>query len=118
MLNSFHIIGRLGKDPELKQTPSGKSVCEFSVAINNGYKKDETLWINAVAWNKQAESVNEYLHKGSLVFISGSIQEDKWEDDKGNKRHLYRLQSNRVIFLDPKPESERADPKENDDLPF
>jgi len=120
MINSCHLIGRLGKDPELHNTNSGKTVCSFSLATD-GYGKDAPPdWHNIVVWGKAAETCHQYLHKGSLVFVGGRIRYETYEKD-GVKKYITKIIANRVEFLDPKPNSGGEPNKETvppDDLPF
>ena len=74
MYSKLIIIGNLGKDPEMKYTPDGKAVTTFSVAASN--RKDETVWFRVSTWDKQAETCNQYLHKGSKVLVEGALRAD------------------------------------------
>lgn len=106
-LNHWEIIGNLGRDPELRFTPSGVAVCEFSVACSerwndrNGQAQERTEWVRVTAWNKTAEAVGNYLAKGSKVYVSGRAQTDEYEKD-GVKRWSTKLVANKVLFLDSK----------------
>ncbi len=93
-LNKAILIGRLTRDPEIKSLPSGQSVCNFSIATSRFWsdretneKKEKTEFHNIVAWGRQAEVVNQYLSKGSLILIEGRIETRSWEDTNGNKRY-------------------------------
>jgi len=97
-MNSVNITGKIGRDLELRVTPGGKSVTEFSVAVKDG---KDTHWIDVVAWEKTADNCVEYLHKGSSVGVSGAFQVDQWEKD-GQKRSKVKVRAFRVDFLDPK----------------
>lgn len=104
-MNKVMIIGYLGRDPETRYTPSGATVCEFSVATTekwrdkqSGEMKEETEWFNVVAWNRQAEVCGEYLRKGSRVFVEGKQQTDTWEQE-GQKRYRTKLKLDRFEFL-------------------
>ena len=84
-LNRVQLIGHLGKDPESKFTPTGKKVCHFSVGVNQRWKaagemKEYTDWFNIEAWGRLGEVCQEYLKKGSLVFVEGRLKTDKYED--------------------------------------
>ena len=92
-VNKVILLGRLGKDPELKYTPSGQSVTKFSLATSERWKdkgsgefQERTEWHNIVCWSKLAETANQYLTKGSSVYVEGRLQTRSWED-KENKRH-------------------------------
>lgn len=86
-VNRVTLIGRLGKDPELQYTPSGKAVCKFSIATSKKYSDQEkTTWHNIVVWNKLGELCNQYLVKGREVYVEGEIDNRQWTDKDGNKR--------------------------------
>jgi single-strand DNA-binding protein len=112
-VNRVILIGRLGKDPEIKYTPSGAAVAKFSLATDERYKdksgevKDHTEWHNIVAWGKLAEICGEYLTRGKLVYIEGSIRSSQWEDQSGNKRTRYEIIAWQMQMLGSKAESER-----------
>jgi single-strand DNA-binding protein len=112
-VNKVILVGRLGKDPELKYTPSGAPVAKFSLATDEsfkdrtGEKQNRTEWHNIVAWNKLAEICGEYLTKGKLVYIEGSIRSRQWQDQSGNKRTSYEIIANFMQMLGSKAESER-----------
>lgn len=103
-LNEVSLIGRLGRDPEMRFTQSGAGVCNFSIATTDYAKAGEkpaTTWHNVVAWAKTAELCTEYLHKGSLVYVRGRIHNREWEKN-GEKRVTTEIVAERVQFLDPK----------------
>lgn len=80
-IQKTYIIGNLGKNPELRVTPTGKSVCSFTVAVNEKYGETEaTTWYKVVTWDKLAESCNKYLTKGQLVYCEGRVQVEAWKD--------------------------------------
>ena len=112
-VNKVILIGRLGKDPELKYTPSGAPVAKFSLATDEsfkdktGEKQNRTEWHNIVAWNKLAEICGEYLTKGKQVYIEGSIRSRQWQDQSGNKRTSYEIIANQMQMLGSKADSER-----------
>lgn len=105
-LNKVLIIGNLGRDPELKSTPSGQSVANFSVATterwkdNQGNQKSETTWHNIQVWGKQAEVAERYLRKGSQVHIEGRIQIREYTDKQGVKRQAFSIRCDNFIMLD------------------
>ncbi|MGB7591462.1 MAG: single-stranded DNA-binding protein [Terriglobia bacterium] len=113
-VNKVILIGRLGKDPEVKYTPSGAPVAKFSLATDevfkdrSGEQQKRTEWHNIVAWNKLAEICGEYLTKGKLVYIEGSIRSRQWEDQAGNKRTAYDIVAGRMQMLGSKADSDRA----------
>ncbi|KKW21573.1 MAG: single-stranded DNA-binding protein [Candidatus Sungbacteria bacterium GWC2_49_10] len=101
-LNKAFIMGNLTRDPELRQTPSGQAVCSFGVATNRfytdktGQKQKQAEFHNVVAWGKQAEIVNQYLKKGSLIFVEGRIQTRNWQDPQGAKHYRTEVIAERV----------------------
>ncbi|MBN2831508.1 MAG: single-stranded DNA-binding protein [Candidatus Omnitrophica bacterium] len=103
--NKVLLIGNLTKDPELRYTPQGAAVANLRLAVNRRYKdknqelKEEVCFITAVVWNKQAETCNQYLHKGSSVFVEGRLQSRSWEDNSGAKRNVIEVRAERVQFL-------------------
>lgn len=97
MNNQFTLIGRLIKDPILKSTSTGKSVCDINIAVNTG--KDDTNFIQINFWNKIAETVAKYCKKGDLIGVQGSIKNHNWEDKNGNKRYDYTFIGNKISFL-------------------
>ena len=97
MNNQFTLIGRLTKNPELKATSTGKSVCEINLAVNNG--KDDTSFIQISYWNKLAETINNYCKKGDLLGVQGIIKNYNWKDKNGNKRYDYVFIGNKISFL-------------------
>ena len=106
MLNKAMIIGRLGRDPELRYSQSGSPVCTLSVATDEGYtdrdgkKVDRTEWHRVVLYSKAAENCNQFLKKGSLVYVEGSLQTRKWQDQQGQDRYTTEIKAQRVQFLD------------------
>jgi single-strand DNA-binding protein len=105
-LNKCMIIGNLGRDPEMRYTPSGQAVTQFSVATNRNYRdpqgewQSEAEWFRVVVWGDQGERVAEYLRKGHKVYVEGRIQTRQWEDQSGNKRYTTELIANRVTSLE------------------
>lgn len=102
-MNVVNLIGRLGQDPELKTTASGKSACSFSLAVK-GMQADSVDWIRIVAWEKTAETIANYCAKGREIAIEGRISVRNWEDDGGNKRQSFEVIANRFHFIGPRPE--------------
>ena len=107
-LNKVMVIGRLGRDPELKYTQAGAPVCTLNLATdesykdNNGQKVERTEWHRVVVFQKAAENCSQYLAKGSLVFVEGSLQTRKWQDQQGQDRYVTEIRAHRVQFLDRK----------------
>ena len=117
MLNRIEIIGNVGKEPEMRFTPSGKSVTSFSVAVNSKFGETETTeWFNIVAWNKLAETCNQYLQKGQQVFVEGRLQTRTWDSDDGIKHYKTEVIANRVLFLGKRKESETTEKTTEEDL--
>jgi single-strand DNA-binding protein len=110
-LNRVQLMGRLGKDPEGKFTPTGKKVTHFSVAISNRWKskegeaKEYTEWVNVEAWGRLGEVCQEYLKKGSLIFVEGRLKTDRYED-KGETRFYTKVVALSMQMLDRKPSDE------------
>ena len=103
--NKVLLMGNLTKDPELRYTPSGMAVANLRLAVNRKYRtkdqelKEEVCFITAVVWNKQAETCNQYLHKGSSLFVEGRLQSRSWEDTTGAKRSVIEVRAERVQFM-------------------
>ena len=104
-VNKAILVGRLGKDPELRYTPSGSAVASFTLATNerwtgqDGQSNERTTWHNIVAWGKQAEVIKEYLTKGKQVYIEGRIQNRTYDDKEGNKRYISEVVVQNFQFL-------------------
>lgn len=108
-LNLCQFIGRLGKDPEMRYTPAGAAVANFSIASSeqwkdkqSGEKQERTEWVRIVAFNRLAEVIGEYLKKGSKIYISGRMQTRKWQDDSGADRYSTEIVANNMQMLDTK----------------
>ncbi|MGE5197270.1 MAG: single-stranded DNA-binding protein [Deltaproteobacteria bacterium] len=103
--NKVFLMGNLTKDPELRYTPQGTAVANLRLAVNRKYRdknqelKEDTCFVTAVVWNKQAETCNQYLHKGSPLFVEGRLQSRSWEDNSGQKRSVIEVRAERVQFL-------------------
>ena len=107
-LNKVQLIGNLTRDPELRYTPSGTAVCNFTIATNRqwtddqGEKQDDAEFHRVVAWNKLAEICGQYLSKGKKVYAEGRLQTRKWTGQDGNDRYTTEVVINEMIMLDPK----------------
>ena len=105
-LNKCMIIGNLGRDPEMRYTPGGQAVTQFSVATNRNFRdqqgewQSEAEWFRVVVWGDQGERAAENLRKGHKVYVEGRIQTRQWEDQSGNKRYTTELIANRVSSLE------------------
>lgn len=115
MLNKVMIIGRLGRDPELRYTQSGMPVATLNVATDesftdrDGNRQEKTEWHRIVVFQRQAENCANFLTKGSLVYVEGSLQTRKWQDQQGQDRYTTEIKGQRVQFLDRKGERQPAD---------
>lgn len=103
--NKITIVGNLGRDPELRYTPQGNAVCNFSVATNekrrdkNGEMQDITTWFRITLWGKQAENASKYLTKGSPVYIEGRLKVEEWTDRDGKGRYTLEVNATDMQFL-------------------
>jgi single-strand DNA-binding protein len=100
MLNKVVLIGRLTRDPELRYTTNGTAVCRFSLAVNRRYNREQTDFIDIVAWRGLAENCANYLGKGRLAAVDGSIQVRSYEAQDGQKRRVTEVVADDVRFLD------------------
>jgi single-strand DNA-binding protein len=105
-VNKVILVGRLGRDPELKYTASGTPFCRFSMATDDswndkgtGERQERTEWHSIVAWDRLAEICNQYLTKGKLVYIEGSLQTREWDDQEGNKRKTTEVRARDMVML-------------------
>lgn len=114
MLNVAIIQGRLTKEPELRESASGKKYCNIQVACSRG-KNDDTDFLNAIAFDKKAEFINQYFNKGDMILIHGRNQSRNYEDKEGNKRTAYDILINEINFCGSKKSEE---PDEEVNLPF
>lgn len=103
--NKIIIVGNLGRDPELRYTPQGTAVCNFSMATNekrrdkSGELQDITTWFRITLWGRQAENASKYLQKGSQVYIEGRLRIDEWVDRDGNPRQTLDVNASDMQFL-------------------
>lgn len=135
MLNRAMIIGRLGADPELRYTQSGSAICRFRIATDESYtdkegnRTERTEWHSITTFQRTAENCNQFLSKGSLVYVEGKLTTRKWQDQNGQDRFTTEIHAERVQFLErkqaepqqaaPRPAPRRAvAPSEMDELPF
>ena len=104
--NKIIIVGNLGRDPELRYTPQGNAVCNFSMATNErrrdkaGEQQDITTWFRITVWGKQAENVSKYLAKGRRVYVEGRLHVEDWSDRDGKQRYTLEVNASDVHFLD------------------
>ena len=103
--NKIIVIGNLGRDPELRYTPQGDAVCDFSIATNEkkrdkaGELQDVTTWFKITLWGRKAETASKYLTKGKPVYVEGRLQIEEWTDRDGNKRFTLVVQGNDMQFI-------------------
>lgn len=122
-MNKAILIGRLGNDPEVKQT-SNSTVCNFSLATKSswvdkeGRKQEKAEWHRIVMWGKQAEICGKYLKQGSQVYIEGELQTRSWEDKQGNKRYTTEINAKVFEMLGKKDESSNKPARHDDEIPF
>jgi single-strand DNA-binding protein len=127
-LNKVMIIGHLGRDPEMRYTPSGRPVTTFSVATTRswstaeGERREETEWFNVVAWGSLAEICNQHLRKGQQVYVEGRLQTRRWDDPEGKKHFATELVAREMTMLGDRreggPAQFEAAPGEEEDFPF
>jgi single-strand DNA-binding protein len=139
MYHRIILVGNLGRDPELRYTPSGQAVCNLSVATNrrytdsNGQQRDETIWFRVSVWGRQAETVNQYLRKGRQVLVEGRLIADEngnpriWNRQDGTPAASFEVSAQVVRFLGGRADAEvpageveapGAAPAEEEDIPF
>lgn len=103
--NKIIAIGNLGRDPELRYTPQGDAVCDFSIAVNDrkrdktGEYQDVTTWFKVTLWRKQAENASKYLTKGRSVYVEGRLQVEEWTDRDGKSRFTLVIQGSDIHFI-------------------
>lgn len=125
-LNKVMIIGRLGRDPEMRYTPSGRPVTTFSVATSRswttaeGERRIETEWFNVVAWGSLAEICKQHLLKGQVAYVEGRMQTRHWDDNEGNKHTSVELVANEMIMLSERRDNDEpvTEMNEDDEYPF
>lgn len=127
MLNKAILIGNIGKDIELRYTPSGKAVCNVSLATTRNYKGEKhTTWHNVVMWDKSAENTAKYCSKGSKICVEGMIENTQYTDREGNTRYKSEIIAHSVLFLsvnqakreEVQDQETNAGIQPDDDLPF
>jgi len=131
-LNKVMLIGHLGRDPEMRYTPSGRPVTTFTVATSrswnttDGERRTETEWFNIVAWGNLAEICKQYLNKGQQVYIEGRLQTRRWEDSEGAKHTSVEIVTSEMMILGDRRdtnhghtgETSEIEPVEEDEYPF
>lgn len=122
-LNKVMVIGYLGRDPEMRFTPSGKSVTNFSVACNRSWKNaegekiTETEWFNVLAWGSLAETSKQFLKKGSLVYVEGRLQSRSWQDKEGRPHKSVEIVAQDIIALS-SPSNDKDSVEDSEGYPF
>lgn len=120
MINKVVLVGRLGKPPETRYTGSGQAVCNFSMATDESFKdksgarQNRTEWHKIVLWGKQAEIAQQYLRKGSLVYLEGKIQSREWEDREGQKKTAFEIIGANFRMLEKKESTENGQAETGD----
>ena len=127
-LNKVMLIGRLGHEPEMRYTPSGRPLTKFQLAVNRswksagGEKKTETEWFNVVTWGKLAEICNQYLSKGQQVYIEGRLHTRQWQDEEGGNHSSVEVIAQEMLMLNSKSGEQDSEPAEGafseDEYPF
>ncbi len=118
--NKIIIVGNLGKDPELRYTPQGTAVCNFSVATNEkkrdkgGDVQDVTTWFKVTLWDKRAETASKYLTKGSSIYIEGRLKVEEWTDRDGKGRYTLEVQATDMQFISGGAKSDEYSSDSND----
>ena len=121
-LNKMTIIGNLGSEPEMRYTPSGKTVTSFNIATNwrfttaEGEKKEDTEWFSIVAWGKLGEQCNQFLTKGRLVYIEGRLRLRTWEGQDGKTHAKNEIVADKVLFLERQGAPNTANVNKPDDM--
>jgi single-strand DNA-binding protein len=124
-LNKVMLIGHLGRDPEMRYTPSGRPVTSFSIATNrtwntsDGERHTDTDWFNIVSWGNLAEICNQHLKKGQQVYIEGRLQTRRWDDKEGNKHTTTEVVASEMLILGERkgtPSDQSEDARERDDF--
>ena len=135
-VNKVILIGHLGADPEISTTQGGTALAKFRIATTDtwkdrtsGERQERTEWHSIVAWDKLAQICGEYLHKGKMVYVEGSLQTRSWDDQNGQKRYKTEIKANNILMLSPRADGGAAreyphavapagTPDEDDDVPF
>ena len=124
--NQITLMGRVGRDPEIKSLPEGKKLARFSMAVSEkvtrqGERVEETEWFNATGFDKVADVLEKFVHKGDLIFIQGKFKSRKWKADDGTERTYNEVVIHQMQLMSPRREEKPAEaetPGPADDLPF
>ena len=126
-MNKVILVGNLTKDPDVRATQSGKSVARVGIAVNQGYgDKQSTDFFNLIAWEKTADLMNKYLHKGSKILVEGRLKNNNYKDNKGVQHYAVDVIIETFEFMDSKkktadegyPTDDGRSPDDDDDMPF
>lgn len=123
-LNKVMVIGNIGRDPEMRYTPSGKPVTSFSLASSrswtapDGERREETEWFNVVTWGNLAEICNQKLFKSQQVYVEGRLQTRSWEDDRGQRHFRTEVVASEMIILGPRDKTNGKYHNNDDSLAF
>jgi single-strand DNA-binding protein len=105
MVNKVILVGNLGRDPEVRSTPSGQPVASFTLATSrkwkdkSGQRQEQTEWHQIVCWGRQAEVAGQYLTKGKQIYVEGRLQTRQWDDKDGNKRYTTEIRGDKIVLL-------------------
>lgn len=122
-INKVTLIGRVGKDPDLRTLQSGKSVVNVTLATSSKYKDrngdqaEDTQWHRLVAYDKLADIISQYVHKGSLIYVEGSLKYGKYTDKDGNEKNTTDIIINQMQMLGGKGDSQRETPRQREEVP-
>ena len=120
--NKAIVMGNIVRDPEVRYTPSGTAVCNFTIASNHKYKdKEEILYLDVVAWGKKGETIADFMSKGKPILVEGRLKMDEWEDKDGKKRTKIKLNLESFNFVGPREAGEDNPPQDSgddEDTPF
>ena len=103
--NKVYLMGNLTRDPEMRTTPTGTSVCQFGMAVNriynnsSGERQEETTFVDIEAWGRQAETISKYVNKGNPLFVEGRLKLDTWENNEGEKRSRMKVVLENLQFI-------------------
>ena len=121
--NKIIIVGNLGRDPELRYTPQGTPVCNFTLATNerrkdrSGETQDQTTWFRITLWGRQAETASQYLAKGRSVYIEGRLRVEEWNDRDGRQRYTLEVHATDMQFIGGRAEEHAQTPAKDDEHP-
>lgn len=110
MVNSVVIVGRLGQDPEIKYFESGSCKAKFSMAVDRNLSRDNKItdWFNIEVWGKQAEFVSEWVKKGAMVAVQGTVEMNRWTDQQGVEREFFTIKASDIRFVGSKRDNQQA----------